>query len=368
MIENQKISGRQLAVLLILNIGCLVSFAWNTIIGVSGRAAGVAVSAGMIVLLPLTLWSLWLGNSLLGHTILEILEINAGKIIGKMIEIVYIILSIAASSLMLRSLSGLLQIFILPDTPILVLSLLILVLPVLMARDGIEGLGRMSEIIWLVVMVIYIPGIGFALIGQLNLELFTPIFDRGLKALAEGTYLSAAYFSIFILFLFVITAALPRPADHYRFMFKALLVFTPLMATEVVLPAIGTFGAEQAGSLSEIGLSVAKSASLGRFIQGLDIFIVVAYILVTMMNIGMCMYCGWTASIRIFNNWKPNLWLIVNTCLILFLSISIHSFNESVLLSELLSIYGIFPFAFFVLLLATASLLLRGKKRAGVKK
>jgi len=367
MLKIQKISRRQLALLMILNITGLLAFSSSTVISLSGRAAWVAITAGTIMLLPLALWSLWLGNSVPGHTILEILEINAGKFIGRMTGIAYIIISIAASSLMLRNLSGLLQIFILPDTSVLVTSMLILVLPVLMAQGGIEGLGRMTEVIWPVNMIIFTIGMSFALIGQLNLKLFTPVFDRGLKALAEGTYLSAGFNSTFILFLFVMVAALSRPADHYRLVFKAFLVCLPLMALGALL-AIGTFGAEQAQTLPEVGLSVARYASLGRFVQGVEIFVVVSYILNTMMTIGMHLYCAWTVTIRIVNNWKPYIWLIGIACLTMFLSVGIRSFNESMLLSGLLSLYGSLPFAFFALLLTTASLLLRGIKRVSVKK
>ncbi|MHB1126381.1 MAG: hypothetical protein ACYC2T_05405 [Bacillota bacterium] len=51
---------------------------------------------------------------------MEILEMVAGRIVGRAVAGVYVCISIALTALMLRSIGGLFRIFVLPLTPVLI--------------------------------------------------------------------------------------------------------------------------------------------------------------------------------------------------------------------------------------------------------
>ncbi|MHB1421206.1 MAG: GerAB/ArcD/ProY family transporter, partial [Bacillota bacterium] len=98
MIEQTKISQKQ-AMYFILSTGFgTIIFIHSAVADLSGREAWIAEIVGIFALIPLALWTLFLGRLAPGQTILEILETVAGKVIGKIIAGVYFLISVTVTA------------------------------------------------------------------------------------------------------------------------------------------------------------------------------------------------------------------------------------------------------------------------------
>jgi spore germination protein KB len=363
MIERQNISQRQAFYIFIAPIYSLLIFLHPNIISIAGRGAWAAEIIGFLSLLPLVLWTLWLGQTAPGHTIMEILEMTAGKIIGRTAGLIYTLIITIIAALSIRNLCGMLQIFILPDTPIWVTSLVILGISIIIAQGGIEVQGRMAETLVIVANLTFFLGVSLAFVGQFNLDFIIPFFDRSIGELAKGSFLTAGLESGSNLCLLAVVAALPRPLDNFRAITKVYFV-GGLILSSVTLIIIGIFGVDEAARLALSGLSVAWSAQLGNFIQGTEVFVVVGFIEIQILAVGVYAYCGWVETTRTFNYWCPRLWITLIASLTAVLAISINSLNDSYFLSTLVGPYLVLPFTFLLLLITSICLLIRGRKVA----
>ncbi|MFZ5644751.1 MAG: GerAB/ArcD/ProY family transporter [Bacillota bacterium] len=360
MSERQKISQRQAFYFLYSPSVILFTFQFATVINIAGRESWVAGSIGILFMMTFSLWTLWLSQFAPGHTILEILEMVAGQIIGRAVGIVYTLITVIIAALVLRNLSGMLQTITLPNTPVWVTILVILGTGAVIAHGGIEVQGRLAEVLVIVLFTIFFSGFLLGLRGQFNTDFIIPVFDRGIRDLVGGAYFTAGQIATGNLCLLVMVAALPRSGDSYPMIAKLYLSFL-IIAFTGTLGTIGVFGAEEGARMAFADFNVTL------LIQGLEVAIVVPYILGSILSVAAFTYCYWVETTRTFNNWRPAIWQTITVSLAAVTAISISSNNESYFLSTLVSSYLALPFTLLVLLLTSACLLLRGGKAAGKK-
>jgi len=363
MIEQQKISQRQAFYFILSTAFGTIIFLHSEVINLAGRGGWIAEIAGIFMLIPLALWTLFLARLAPGHTILEILEAVMGKFIGRIIGGIYALISIALTALILRLITGMIRVFFLDDTPFLVTGLIILVLAAVIVDGGIEGQGRMGEVLEILLLSVFFFGVGIGFFSQLNSAFFIPLFDRGIADFSQGVYLSAGFVAEVILFLIVMVAALPWPADSYWVVTKGFLWAGTILGF-AALSIIGVFSAEEAARMSFGGINVALNLRIGKFIQGVEVFVIIPFILLSILNVAAHLYAGWVAERAIVNNWRPQILFGGTVALTAVLFSQVTSFNEAYFLSILLGRYVTLPFTVLVLLLTSIGVLIRGGKVA----
>lgn len=363
MIKNQKISSRQAFFLIAsLSIGTNIII-FTDIFKLAGRESGIAQITSQLLVIPLALWTLRIGQSAPGLTILEILEMTAGKIVGRVACGVYAVISVAVMTLVTKYYIGVLQAFSLPNTPLWVTSFVFLILTTTIARTGIEVVGRLCEILFIVVHIIYFLGISPAFL-DINTDLIFPVFERGVADFATGSYLLAGGFSESVLFLFIMVAALPRPTNNYWTVSKALLFEAAIFATASIV-ILGIYGVEIASHLPFSPIQVALDLQKGKFLQGLEVFVQVDYILGAILCVTGHTYAASVATAKIFNNRLPMVWLVMVSTSVAIMLNFIPSLNENIFYATLLGRYATLPFITLVLLIISAGLILRGRKTKG---
>lgn len=362
MIENQKISSRQAFYFIFTTAFGTIAYMPAITLQLSGRAGGIIETISISSLILLAFWTLWLGQKAPGYTILEILETVAGKIVSKVVGGIFTLLFLTIAALFLRMTTAMLQEFTLPFTPVWVTMLVILTLAIAIAYSGIEVLGRLGEVLQVVLLVIYYVILTPWVLIQLQPEYFSPVFDRNIQDYAKCAYFAASNTIWPNMFLMVMVAAIPSPARSYWAITKAFL-FAALFIGLAAIPVIGQFGVEEGSRMAFGGLDVALNLRMGKFIQGLEVFAQIAYILITILGVTAYLYGGWTAAVGIFNNRFPRILLAIIASTVVVLVLSIHSFNEASYFSIQLG-YITLPFVVFILLLTTICLFLRGGKVA----
>ncbi len=359
MIARQKISQRQVFYFLFSTAAGTIAYLHSVVIALAGRGAWIAEMVGIWSLLPLALWTLYLGRMAPGRTIMEILELVAGKIIGRAVGALYVLVSIAVTGLVLRLITSIVGVFLLPDTPGLVITLSLLALTTLIAAEGIEVQGRMGEILVVILLGIFFVAVNLAFTTQFRLDYFFPLFDRGAGQFAQSAYLSAGLAAEANLFLLVMVAAFPQPADAYWAVARSFL-WDGLLLGLAAMSIIGVFGAEEAARVAFGGVNMALDIQLG-FLQGLEIFFIMVYILVGILTVIAHTYSAWMTAASICNNWRPHMLLAGTAVITALLTTRLVSYNEACFFSVLLARYVILPLIALILLLTSIGVLLRGE-------
>ncbi|MCZ8521133.1 MULTISPECIES: GerAB/ArcD/ProY family transporter [Paenibacillus] len=110
----------------------------------------------------------------------------------------------------LRMLTDFVSIVLLPLTPLTIIAALIAVTLVLIARGGVEVLGRMTEL-WLPALLIIIVLVPVFLFQDFDTRFLRPFFDEGLVRPLHGAWIIAPYIGE------VLALPLICPGGTYRF-------------------------------------------------------------------------------------------------------------------------------------------------------
>ena len=150
--ENRKISLRQLQVLLLLDcFGTAVLFLPAELAQVSGKACWLAAFFGGLVFTGLSFLLAYVGSSLPEGTAAEWFRLCFGTVWGSVLSLGLAVVLLFCGILELRIFSEVVCRFMLPNTPVWVIALVILLVSGAFAAQGMECRGRSAEILFFVV-------------------------------------------------------------------------------------------------------------------------------------------------------------------------------------------------------------------------
>ena len=244
--ENRKISLRQLQILLLLDcFGTAVLFLPAELAQISGRGCWGAALIGGLVFTAISLLLTTVGGRMPEGTIVEWCRFCFGGGMGMVILTGFAATLLFCGLVELRLFSEIVCRSMLPNTPVWVLSLLILLVAGALAAQGTECRGRTAEILFFVVaipLVIILLAVAVSSEYGRILPLEVPAF-RGIG------YGIAAMSVVFqgLLFLYFIFPALRKPALAKRAVLKSTAV-TAIAVTIIVFLCLAVYGE---GVLSE---------------------------------------------------------------------------------------------------------------------
>ena len=137
---------------------------------------------------------------------LNILDITlkyCGKVIGTIINFIFIISVIFHASIVLWNLSNFINSQFLFKTPILAISIIFMIPIIYTVSKGLKTIGRTSTILFLTTIIIYFLSL-FSLIGKVELSNIYPIFENGVIPVFDGALITFAYNVIAIYPLLII--------------------------------------------------------------------------------------------------------------------------------------------------------------------
>lgn len=244
--ENRKISLRQLQLLLLLDsFGTVVLFLPAELAQVSGRGCWVAALVGGLAFTAVSLLLTMTGSKMPEGTVVEWCRFCFGDLIGGAILIGLAVKLLFDGLMELRLFSEVVCRAMLPNTPVWVISLVILAVAGALAAQGTECRGRTAEILFFVVAV--------PLVIILLAVAVSTRFDRVLP-LALPPYMGVkngigAMSIVFqgLTFLYFIFPDLRKPAMAKGAVLKSA-VTTTIVVTIIVFLCLAVYGE---GVLSE---------------------------------------------------------------------------------------------------------------------
>lgn len=204
MLEDGKISGRQAAFLIISTIlptsimllpGIIYQEAaqdsWISVILVTffGMAAGLVIAA--------------LGMRFPDKTIVQYAGLLTGRVLGKAIGLLYILFFIYINTFIIRQFGELLVTMFMPETPLLVFLIGLMMASAYSIRCGLEVLARANEIVLPVTLGLLLL-IVLLVLPEMQAQKLTPVLEKGIIPVLRGIYYPALFFAETAVMLMII--------------------------------------------------------------------------------------------------------------------------------------------------------------------
>ncbi|URN96632.1 MAG: spore germination protein [Candidatus Pristimantibacillus lignocellulolyticus] len=271
MQRHAPIDVRQFQILVILfTVGTTVLIAPAGLAELLGQDAWlapiIAIGPGLLlVLLYNTISSIYPEK-----TFIELCESLLGVWLGRTISIMFVIFSFLAAAMSLFDVGRFINTIIMPETPILFVNLLFVILLVYAIGSGFDTLARMMELFFPWFMLLFLLMVIFV-VPQIDLKNVQPMMEFEAKnlVLAVLSVLSISFMPL-VVFLMFHKKGLQFPAIKQRAFLKAVLIGS-IISVIIVALTILVIGANVV-SLQEFPVyHLARKISIGNFLQRVEV-------------------------------------------------------------------------------------------------
>lgn len=332
---------------------------------IAGRMCWVVMLTGLLCNIPLAVWILLLGSVKKDGTLFDLLEDGLGRAGSKIILFFYTLINLAISACILNMFAGMIKVYFLPVTPLAVIVFVIIFMCTIFTNSGIQYFSRLIVLLCVLATVTYFSGYSVSFVNQFRMENITPVFDGTYAQFAKGVFFVIGNSADCLLFLMVMVSSTPQTSRHYLSIMKGLFAWSIILSLATFI-CEGCVGPDIWSNAAQGGISVSTVIQVGSFLSGLEVFLLMTYQFIVVIKTTIYLYSSWTSAKKMFNVPDGKPLLIVLALVLGIASAWINSYNRGFFYSIFLGDYVILPFVILVLLLCTASALVK-KIRDGNK-
>lgn len=234
-----------------------------------------------------------------GKDLFDILEIIFGKIISKFIQILFVWYAFHLGILVMRNFSEFIRVVAMPETPPFIMNSFMAIVCILVIKDGIEVLGRISTfilpiLIAIILFVVILSG------PKLQLSNIKPVLYDGFKPVLQGAFSTFSYpFAETVVFTMVFSS-LKRKNSSYKVYYRALLIGS-LLIFIVSVRNLLVLGADTASMLYFPSYSAVSVINIGEFLQRIEVTVSVVFLFAGFTKVSVCLYAATNGIAKIFN-------------------------------------------------------------------
>lgn len=271
-VEGGRISLQQLFFLcIILVISTANIILPNLIADIAREDAWIAV----IIATILAMGTVWIACKLqlaVGpRNIIGTCDQILGHIIGRIVSFLYIIFFLTVAAIILRQLNEIMLNVFLRNTPILVISISMILVVAYGAFHGLEVYSRVTEILTPLGILTLLLVILFN-VTDIELKNFAPSFYYGITPILYASLLLYMWLSQVVLLVFMVGPHLRELDNRLTQVTVSATAVLGIMLMLGVL-AIAVFGPERTAQLQFPALDLVRNIDIYDFIQRLDAFI-----------------------------------------------------------------------------------------------
>ncbi|MFZ5646680.1 MAG: GerAB/ArcD/ProY family transporter [Bacillota bacterium] len=332
MVQTERISPRQLLLLIVsIKLSALTTYAPIITATEKGvRDSWLAAILAGVTALGMTFLACTLGAKFPRQTIFGYCETICGKLTGKTIGLTLICFFIYNTALCLRTFTEFILITLMPDTPLIVLTLAVMCIAAYMVRSGLEVIVRFNEIVGPPLLLSF-PLLMILVAPNMDLNNLLPVLENGAKPMIIHALAPIGIFGEAVLVVLLALPVLDSPekakkAVLYGFLLNILLVST------VAASIVAVFGPSHAAHLFFPTFSQIRMISIANFLERLETIMSILFILTMFVKTGFLFYGSLIGTAQLFNlkDYKPLVLplAVVITSLSMFVVENIVEFRE----------------------------------------
>ena len=321
---SMKISGTQIFwMMFTLEVGQTILLIIPSTIRTAKQDAWISMVIAGLVGIALTFLATTLGSLYPNQTMIEFSQTILGKWLGKLMMIPYLLPWYWINGITVREFGDFIITALFHNTPLWVIVFTAMVLLIfIIYQGGVEGIGRLSEIVGPMVLLM----ITFVIIlnlGNMNWHYMLPIYqDSGWLSILKGSYTPVAAFfgESLMMTMFVFFMDKPDQASSRAMWGVGLAVF---MVTIGTLAVILTFGPNLPSRFLYPVYDLSRFISVMEFIQNVDILIVIIWFFSIFVKLALYMFlaCYGTAQMFHLKDWRKVAWFLAPISFIMAVSI-----------------------------------------------
>lgn len=319
----------------------------------------ISVVMALILATPMVIIYGTIINDSSGKDIFQILEFIFGKVIGKIISLLYTFYFFHLGAICIRNMTEFIQVSSLPETPQYFTALFIGLTAIYILKAGLEVIARINKFIFPVLMLI----IGITLvmvIPKAQITNLLPILENGWKPVLSSGFSTFSFpLGETVVFLAILNTVNKEHKSNKIYIkglyLGGLILFLVVIRNILVLGfpllAISTFPSYDAVSLIDIG----------NFIRGIEIVIAIVITIAGFIKVSICLLASCIGVARVFNlgDYK---WVSAPLGL-LMMSLSFILYDSTMHMIEWIDIYKYYAFPFQVILPIIILISVKIKKR-----
>lgn len=365
MPKNVKISTKQ-AIILIVVIILPTSFITmpSLLINISRQDALISVLLASLA----GIFIAWIISALFvrfpRNNLFEVTEKVFGKVIGKTINLLYVVWFLHTNILIIKQFSYAINLTILVNTPIIIFYIMPILISIYAIYKGFEVIARVSEL-FIPVILAFMLMIFILNAGNMDINNLFPLFDTDFSAILKATAIGVSWIGEIILFSMFIPY-LSKPENVKLIGISAMLVilFFLSLAVSGTLMVLTPYAA---GNFVLPVFNSLRLISIGNFLERLESVIIVSWIFTQFGKICIFYYAAVLGSAQLLGlkNYKP---LIIPIGILLFILAVFLFPNIIEVMNFILVFFPPYEMPFFeigipLLLLITAVITKKGNKK-----
>lgn len=297
--EKVKINSRQFAILVILyTIGTTILIAPSSMAGQAKQDAWLAAIFGLGASLLLVTMYNALGKLMPGLTLVEMMEKLLGRWIGKVVALSFIYLTVVTAGELLYIVGEFMVNQIMPETPLVAISILFVTIVIFGVRLGIESISRSAEIFFPVFLLLFIVLVVFVS-PQIKFQNIEPVFEVGiLPIIAAALHFISIFCMSAVVLLMIYPSSTNQPEAARRAFYKGLVI-GGIVLIIIIMLSILVLGASSTARHLYPSYLLGKKINIGNFLQRIEAIMGIMWIITIYFKMTLYVYASVTGLAQI---------------------------------------------------------------------
>jgi spore germination protein KB len=336
IMTNHVITGKQMqAIFALFWIGSII------IAGVNPQAkqdSWISLLFAGLMSLPLIALYVRITHLYPGLNLFEILFKIFGRIFGRILSLFPVLFAIHLGSMVTNTFSIFIKIVNMPETPILLTTVFIVIVCSWSVKNGAENIGRLSKFVLPIVIVTSLITFIIAM-KDMDLNNLKPIMDTNFKSLLSGaySYLTLPFGEMVLCFSFF--SSVNDKTGSLKILINSLVI-TISFYIMVIFRNILTLGVPSTLLFYFPSYESVSIISVGDFFSRIEVLIGIDLLLSGFIKTCVCLYTASLGLTKILNIQKQN--SVVIPCALLIITISGMLYASSITNMEFFKYYPIY--------------------------
>lgn len=321
----------------------------SLIIGIGGDSkndAWIAGIVGIIMTIPMLLIYSRILSLFQGNDLFDIMNIILGKVIGKIVAIMFIWYAFHLGALVLHNFGEFINIVAMPETPMIVPMLCLGLTCIIAAKSGIEVMGRTATY-FLPILIFILIVVQILSMPQLNFSYLKPIWGHGLTPILRGGFSSFSFpFAETVVFTGIFSSLKTKKSPFKVYFWGILISSTIIIITSI--RNIAVLG-NMLGSFYFPSYEAVSMISMGEFLQRIEVTVSVVFITGVFIKSSICLLVACKGIGKVFNLRDYRSIVIQTGLLMIYFSYIIYD-NSMEMKNWAFKVYPYYAFPFQVIL------------------
>ena len=235
-------------------------------------------------------------------------EILLGKTLGKIVGGAYVLYFLVVNILVIREFSDFLTITLMPETPGVIFSAIIILIGAYAASKGIEVIARMAQFVLPLFVLTLVLILGLVT-PNMELGKLQPYLEGGITPVIWGSVVPSSWYGEIV----VLVILLPMVNKPQEIMHKGALALlaTLFFLTADTLITLTIFGPDLTGDLLFPFWYLVKHIEFGNYVQRIESLFVLLWMMGIVIKVAVFYYlvCYTTSQVLSLKGYKPILYV-----------------------------------------------------------